>query len=291
MSIKCGTIVEKWRKNDNAEDLDVVKPIYNLFEYSKNYRKTTDSLWNYYRDEPSNPLSSNSEYFKYKKSIVGKTPEDNDSLTKAEVVIPLKYLRNFWRSLNIPLIHCEVELNLTWSKNCVLTDMTTKDAEDDDSAIVAPSGAKYEIADTKLYVPVVTLSKENDRKLLDQLKTGFKRIIKWHKYRSEMTIQSQNNNLNHLIDLTFTNVNRLFVLSFQRIAGENNTAKDYRDSFSQYYVPNVRIKDLNVLIDGESFFDLPVKTKEKAYEKIMDMTSNNDYATGNLLNFGYFKKN
>ena len=81
-----------------------------------------------------------------------------------------------------------------------------------------------------------------------------------------MTIQPQNNNLNYLIDRTFANVNRLFVLSFQRIAGENNTTKDYRDSFSLYYVPNVEIKHFNVLIDGKSFFDLPVKNKE-AYEK------------------------
>ena len=109
---------------DNAEDLDVVMLMYNLLEYSKNYRKTTGSLWNYYRDEPSNPLSSNSESFKYKTSIVGKTPEDNDSLTNAEVVIPLKHLSNFWSALNIPLINCEVELILTWSKNCVLADMT-----------------------------------------------------------------------------------------------------------------------------------------------------------------------
>ena len=106
-----------------------------------------------------------------------------------------------------------------------------------------------------------------------------------------MTIQPQNNNLNCLIDPTFTNVNRLFVLSFQRIAGENNTTKDYRDSFSHYYVPNVEIKDFNVLIDGKSFFDLPVKNEEEAYEKIIEMSNNNDYTTGNLLDFGYFKKN
>ena len=89
-------------KTDNAEDLDVVMPMCNLREYSKNCRKITGSLWNYYRDEPSNPLSSNSESFKYKTSIVGKTPEDNDSLTEAKVVIPLKHLSNFWRVLNIP---------------------------------------------------------------------------------------------------------------------------------------------------------------------------------------------
>ena len=166
------------------------------------------------------------------------------------------------------MINCEVELILTWSKNCTLADMTTRDAEDDDPAIVAPSGATFKITDAKLYVPVVTLSKENDTKLLEQLKSRFKRTIKWNKYRSQMTIQPQNNNLNYLIDPTFTNVNRLFVLSFQRIAGENNTTKDYRDSFSHYYVPNVRIKDFNVLIDAKSFFDLPVKIKKKLTKKL-----------------------
>ena len=100
-------------KNDNAEDLDVVMPMYNLLEYSKNYKKTTDSLWNYCRDGPSNPLSTNSESFKYRASILGKTPQNNDSLTNAEVVRPLKNLDNFWRSLDIPLINCEVEIILT----------------------------------------------------------------------------------------------------------------------------------------------------------------------------------
>ena len=104
-----------------------------------------------------------------------------------------------------------------------------------------------------------------------------------------MTVQTQNKNLNYLIDPTFANVNRLFVLSFQRIAGENNTTKYYRDSFSHYYVANVWIKDFNVLIDG-SFFDLPVKNEEETYEKLIDRSNNNDYTTGNLLDFAYFKK-
>ena len=123
-----------------------------------------------------------------------------------------------------------------------------------------------------MYVPVVTLSKENDIKLLEQLKTGFKRTIKWNKYRSQMTVQPQNNNLNYLIDPTFTNVNRLFVLSFKR-----NIIADNRESFSDYFVPNVEIKDFNVLIDGKSFFDLSVKNEEKAYKKSIDMSNNNDY--------------
>ena len=134
------------------------------------------------------------------------------------------------------------------------------------------------------------LSKENDTKRLQQLKKGFKRTIKWNKYRSQITIRPQNNNLNYLIDATFTNVNRLFVLSFQRIAEENNTTKDYRDFSSHYYVPNVRIKEFNVLIDGKYFFDLPVKNEEEASEKIIDMSNNNDYTTGNLLDFVYFLK-
>ena len=186
-------------KFDNAEDLDVVMPMYNLVEYSKNYRQTTGSSWNYYRDEPSDPLSSNSESFKYKTGIqgntynvgVGEAGYDANKIgeNETEVAIPLKHLSNFWRSLNIPLINCEVELILTWSKNCVLADMTTRNAQDDNPAIVAPSGAKFKITDTKLYVPVVILSKENDIKLLEQLKLGFKRTIKWNKYRSQMTIQ------------------------------------------------------------------------------------------------------
>ena len=117
------------------------------------------------------------------------------------------------------MTNCEIELILTWSKNCVLADMTVRDAgnNNDPPAIVAPTGLEFQIKDTKLYVPVVTLSTENDKKLLEQLKSGFKRAIKWNKYRSQMTIQSNNKNLDYLIDPTFTNVNRLFVFSFERI--------------------------------------------------------------------------
>ena len=160
---------------DNAEDLDVVMPMYNLFEYSKNYKKITGSLWNYYRDDPSDPLNNKSESFKYKTSIIGKTTNDNDSLTDAEVVIPLKHLGNFWRHLDIPLINCETELILTWSKNCVLADMSVNAVLN--PPIVPPSGTTFKIKDTKLYVPVVTLSKENDTKLLEQLKPGSKKKL------------------------------------------------------------------------------------------------------------------
>ena len=102
-----------------------------------------------------------------------------------------------------------------------------------------------------------------------------------------MTVQSKNNNLNYLIDdPAFTNVNRLFVLSFTR-----TNAGDNRDSFADYYVSNVEIKDFNILIDRKSLLDLPIKNVEETYEKIIDMSNNNDYTTGNLLDFAYFKEN
>ena len=129
--------------------------------------------------------------------------------------MPLKHLKHFWRTLDIPLINCEVSLILTWSKNCVLADVITRAAGGVGlPGIAASTGALFVIEDYKLYVAVVTLSAKNDNKLLEQLKTGFKRTIKWNKYRLEMSHQAKNNNLNYLIDLTFTNVNRLFVLSF-----------------------------------------------------------------------------
>ena len=243
-------------------------------------------MWNYYRDEPSNPLNTDSESFKYKTSIAGKTPQNNDSLTNTKVVILLKYLSNFWKNLNMPLINCEVELILIKSKNCALADMTVEAAQDGKPAIVAPSDATFKITDAKLYIPVVTLSKENDIKLLEKLKSGFKKTIKWNKYRLQMTIQNNNNNLNYLVDPTFTNVNRLFVLLLERIE-ENNVKKDYRDSFSHYYVPKAQIKDFNVLIDGKIFFDLPVKNEEEAYKKVIEISNNNDYMTGDLLDFVY----
>ena len=215
----------------------------------------------------------------------------HDNLTKndVKVVVPLKHLSNFWRHLDIPLINCEVELILTWFKNYVLVDKSTREAnynaDPNVYEIDNPENAIFEITDIKLYVPAVTLSKEDDIKLLEQLKTGFKRTIKWNKYRSQMSIQPQNNNLNYLIDPTFTSVNRLFILSFPR---NNNT--DSRYSFSNYYVPKVKVNDFNVLIDGKSFFDLSVKNDEKVYEKIIDMSNNSDYTTGNLLDYADFKK-
>ena len=251
--------------------------------------------------------SINRNYYSPNKEIRIKTPilrsdlcdySDVYFVVKGNIIVDKKHLLpmtlmhpiiHFGRSLNIPLINCEIELILTWFKNCVLISKA-REANYGDNPVVHkidnPKNAIFEIKDTGFYVPVVTLSKESDTKLLEQIKTGFKITIKWKKYRSQITFQPQNNNFNYLIDPTFISVNRLFVLSFAR-----NLEGDNRDSFSHCYVPNVEIKDFNVLIDGKSFFDLPVKNKEELYEKNIDMSRNNDYTTVNLLDFAYFKEN
>ena len=225
---------------DNAEDLDIAMPMYNLLEYSKNYRKTTRRLWNYYRNEPNSSVGSesnnvnysikDSKSFDYKTSITGKLEGINTS-KDVEIVVPLKNLSNFWRTLDIPLINCEINLILTWSEKCVITSKATRDAvpaQGGNPAVAAvnnPTNTTFKITDTKLHVPVVTLSTEDD--VLEQLKSGFKRTIKWNKYRSEATNQTKTNNLNYLIDPTFNKLNISFVLSFEN--------EEDRTSFSKYY--------------------------------------------------------
>ena len=240
---------------DNADDLDIVMPMYNLIEYSKNYLKTLGSLWTYYRDEPNsgavgdiNYSNEDSKSFDYKTSITSRLV-DNNIEKNVEIAVPLKYLNNSCRTLDIPLINCEINLIATWSENYIITSKATRDADPDANPAVAavnnPTNAVFKITDTKLCLPVVILWTEDGSKLLEQLKIGLKKTIIWNKYRPEMSKQTETNNLNYLIDPTFSKVNRLFVLSFEN---END-----RISFSKYYTPKVEIKDFNVLIDGKSF--------------------------------------
>ena len=144
---------------DNTHDIDIVMPMYNLIEYSDNYSKTSGSLWQYYKDDPNNNLE-NSESFKFKLKITGKTPAAGNT-EDVEIIVPLKYLSNFWRTLEMPLINFKVNLILTWSK-----DITNSTGE-----------GKFAITETKVYIPVVTLSTRDNAKLLQQLKSGFKKTI------------------------------------------------------------------------------------------------------------------
>ena len=173
-------------KGELVEDLDIVIPMYNLLEYSKNYEKSSGSLFNYYRVEPKdydegdgdnaiNISVRGSNSFDYKTKIVGSLAAGELEKEDVVIAIPLKYLGNFWRSLDIPLINCEITLILSWYKEWVLVGRALRNVPDPQpnppiAAINSPTSAKFEITDCKLYVPVVTLSAENDKKLLEQLK-------------------------------------------------------------------------------------------------------------------------
>ena len=183
-------------------------------------------------------------------------------------MVPLKYLSNFWRTLEMPLINCEINLILTWSSNCVITNST--------------GTGTFEITGTKLYVPVVTLSTDENAKLLQKLKSGFKRATNWNKYLSKPELIRRNPNLNHLVEPSFQGVNRLFVLAF-----EGDTQ---RTSHSGYYLPNVEIKDYNIMINGENFFDQPIKNNKVTYANIRKIATGkgDDNTTGCLLDYSYF---
>ena len=263
---------------DNAKDLDIVMPMYNLIEYSDNYAKTTGSLWQYCKDIPALNADveitrltggNTTDSFKFKAKITGETGDDGTK--DVEIIVPLKYLSNFWRTLVMPLINCEVNLILTWSSTCVLI-----------STNVPNQSATFAITDTKLYVPVMTLSTQENTKFLQQLKSGFKRILNWNKYLSKPELLAQNPNLNHLTEPSFQGVNRLFVLAF-----END---DARTSYNEYYLPTVEIKDYNIMINGENFFDQPIESNKVTYENIRKIATGqgDDYTTGCLLDYPYF---
>ena len=146
-------------------------------------------------------------------------------------MVLLKYLSDFWRTLEMPLINCLVDLILTWSKNCVITNSTVE--------------GKLKITEAKLYIPVVTLSTQDNIKLLQQLKSNFKRRVNWNKYESSVKTFAKNKYLHYLVNRNFQGVNRLFVLSFEN--------EDNRISHSTYYLPKVELKDYNVVIDGKTF--------------------------------------
>ena len=252
-------------------------PMYNLIEYSDNYAKTTGSLWQYCKDIPARNNNSIvifgdnnlTDSFNFKVKFTGQT--GNNETKDVEIMVPLKYLSNFWRTLEMPLIKCKINLILTCSLTCVLV-----------ATRVNNQNAKFAIANTKLYVPVVTLSTQENTKFRQQLKSGFKRIINWNKYLSKPELLARNPNLNHLVEPSFQGVNRLFVLAF-----END---DDRKSSDEYYLPTVEIKDYDIMINGENFFDQPIKNNKVTYENIRKIATGqgDDYTTGCLLDYSYF---
>ena len=151
--------------------------VYNSVEYSDNYSKASGILWQYNRDEPclnDNCVPANSASFKFKQKITGETGAH--STKDVNIMVPLKYLTNFWRTFEMSLINCKINLILTWSANCIISNATANQA------------TTFTKTDTKLYVPIVTLSTPDNAKLLQQSKAGFKKTISWSKYQSKVTM-------------------------------------------------------------------------------------------------------
>ena len=263
---------------DNGKHIDVIMQMYNLIQYSNNYSKTLGSLWQYYRDEPAltdagaitnfHVSNNNSASFKLVQKKTSKTAANGRQ--DAEIAGLLKYLSNFWRALEMSLIHYKINLILTWSYKCILSSDTKE--------------ATLAIADIKRYVPIVTLSTQDNTKLFQQLKSCFKKTINFNKYQPKVTTQAPKPYLDFLIETIFKRINRLFVSSFEN--------KDDRTGHTKCYLPTVETNDYNAMIDGRNLFGQTVKNNLITYDNIRKIVigQGDDYTTGCRLDYNYFNK-
>ena len=265
---------------DTAENLDIVMPMYKLIEYSDNYQDSSATLYQYKRDEPpegdavADLTADNSSSLKYKISFLG-NPVLDGAIAKinVKVLVPLKYLSNFFRSLEMPLINCKIKLNLTWKKECVLSNQD--------------GNAVFIISDTKMYVPVVTLSKEDNKDFIEQQNKGFQRSIYWNEYKTkELNATVDNNNPANSVryinlDPSFQGVNRLFVMAYNSTNGQR-----------KYYLPRIELNKYNVIIGERNFYDNPIENNIEKYRELKKVMigKGEDYTTGSLLDFNYFDK-
>ena len=270
---------------DEANHIYIAMPMHNLIEYSDNYSDTSGSLWQFKRDEvPANNADltiDNSQSFEYKAALLGKTANQNDVkifVKDANIVAPLKYLSNFWRSLEMPLINCKVFLELNWIEDCILSS--------------AGDSAKFAITDAKLHVPIVTLSTKDSANLAKQLNKGFKRSVYQNSYETKPAkVIEQEKNIYELLNASFQGVKRLFVLAYFIADGGNDEAGI--KSNKKYFLPRGEIKNYNVLIDGRNFYDQPINDIIKQYDEVRKVSTGygDDYTTGCLLDYAYFKDN
>ena len=221
---------------------------------------------------------NNAPSFKYKANLIGNT-EANGTKNGVKIAVPLKYLSNFWRSLEMPLINCKVELSLKWYERCLLTVANT---------------ATFKITDAKLYVPIVTLSAEDNAKLSKLLGKGFKRSIYWNKCKvidNKVVEIAANNEEKWLLDSSYQEVKRLFVLVCNNTADDDDRVSI--DFFKKYFLPRVKIENYNIKIDGRNFYDQPVNDSIKQYNEVRKISTGQayDYTTGCLLDFVYVEKN
>ena len=230
---------------DKANHLYIAMSMYNLITYSGNYSDTSGSLWQFKRDKvPDNNVDltiDNSQSFKYKAALLGKTANavnnTNSSVKDAKIVVPLKYLRNFWRSLEMPLIN--------WIEGCILSS--------------ARNSAKFAITDAKLHVPIVTLPTKDSANLAKQLNERFKRSVYWNKYeKNPAKVIEQGKNIYKLLSASFQGVKRSFVLAYFIAAGNNADQESGIKDNKMYFLPRGEIKNYNVLIDRRNFYDQPI---------------------------------
>ena len=182
---------------DKANHTYIAMHMYNLSEYGDNYSDTSGSLWQFRKDEvPDNNANLNvndSQSFKYKAALAGKTKDyahPNSFLKNTKIVAPLKYLSNFWRSLEIPLINCKIRLELNWIKDCILSS--------------TENSAKFKITDAKLHVPIVTLSFKDTVNLKKQQSDGFKRSVYWNSYQTiPAKVMNKGTNIYELLSASF----------------------------------------------------------------------------------------
>ena len=219
-------------------------PMYNLIQYSDNYSDTLGSLWQFKRDEIEKDvdltvdvshITNNSSSFRYKSSHM---TNRND----VKITVPLKYLSNFWISLEMLLINCKVELSLTWDPRCVPSNLV--------------GTSTFTITDAKFYVLIVTLSTEDNAKLSKLLSEGFKRPIYWNKYKVfPNKTYNQNDYIRELLDASYQGVKRLFVLAYRDRGGANRVKAH---SHKRYFLPRVKIENYNIETDGRHFYDQPI---------------------------------
>ena len=219
----------------------------------------------------------------YKSKLISGT--DNNNVNNVKLVVPLKYISNFFRSLEMLLVNCKIDLELTWHKDYLI------------SSVNAAAGqvVSFMITNTKLYVPVVTLSTKDNNNLTKQLNDGFKRTIYWNQYVSTPFTEQETNKtgITRLaLDAAFQGVNRLFVLALEDTradeaadapAPRNLVAnRVIRNSYRKYFVPRVDITSFNVLTDGRNFYDEPINDSIRKYDEIRKIATGkgDNYATG-----------
>ena len=252
-------------------------PMYNLLKCSDIYADSSKSFWQFKRDEqnmngenPADVTTAGSSSFKYKSSLI-------ENKNDATIAVPLKYMSNFFGSLEMPLINCKIHLETSWTKDCV---MSNNDGN-----------ATFQITSTKLYVPIVTLSTKDNVNLRKQLNEGFKRSVNWYDYKSKIVTKHLDNDNTTRFLLENSLFLPLITLLKMLLVIQLTINRVQRDLHGKYFLPRVDITNYNVLTDSRNFYDQPINDQIKKYDEIRKIATGkrDDYTKECLLDYQYFK--